>query len=105
MGRRSNGYVYAWVCLFHPDSRLTDLSLSLSQAAIFHKEDVRFTAGRENLVYWSPSEVSQEYILPCKVSCRTCRSPIMDEGRNMLLLFPTLVRFEDAKQRRLFQPR
>ncbi|KAL0636114.1 hypothetical protein Q9L58_004903 [Maublancomyces gigas] len=74
-------------------------------AAIFHKDDVRFTAGREQLVYWSSSEVSQEYVLPCKVSCGTCRSPIMDEGRNMLLLFPTLVHFEDARQRRVFQPR
>lgn len=34
------------------------------------------------------------YELPCKVSCGSCRSPIADEGRNMMLLMPTFVEFE-----------
>jgi hypothetical protein len=28
----------------------------------------------------------------------------MDEGRNMLLLYPTLVHFKDLKHKRLFYP-
>lgn len=110
-----HGAPFQWVCCFCAFHAfcvlgswlisLTSLSFSLSQAAIFRKEDVRFTAGHEQLVYWNSSEVSQEYVLPCKVSCGTCRSPIMDEGRNMLLLFPTLVHLGDERQRRVFQPR
>ncbi|RPB03444.1 hypothetical protein L873DRAFT_1669622, partial [Choiromyces venosus 120613-1] len=73
-------------------------------AAIFNKEDVHFTHGRENLMYWHSGEMSQEYILPCKVSCGNCRAPIMDEGRNMLLLFPTLVKFGSVREKRLFHP-
>lgn len=69
-----------------------------------HKEDVRFTKGKEDLIYWMPEEKSQDYILPCKVSCKNCRSPIMDEGRNMLLLFPTLIKFESLEKKRLFYP-
>lgn len=98
-------FYFIFLCAIFCVIQLTNLSFFSLKAAIFHKDDVRFTAGREQLVYWSSSEVSQEYVLPCKVSCGTCRSPIMDEGRNMLLLFPTLVHFEDARQRRVFQPR
>jgi hypothetical protein len=76
----------------------------MRQAAIFHKEDVHFTSGEEQLIYWNSGEQSQEYILPCKVSCKNCRTPIMDEGRNMLLLFPTLVHFKGVEQKRLFHP-
>lgn len=73
-------------------------------AAIFHKTDVLFTEGSDQLIYWNPGEKSQEYILPCKISCKNCRTPIMDEGRNMLLLYPTLVHFKDLKHKRLFYP-
>ena len=40
--------------------------------------------------------------LPCKVSCAYCRTPIMDEGRNMILLFPTLIDFETPEDRKNF---
>lgn len=73
-------------------------------AAILHKRDVRFTAGAEALVFWNPTEKSGEYVLPCKVACGTCRAPVMDEGRNMVLLFPTLIQFPDREARRLFYP-
>ncbi|RPB08477.1 hypothetical protein P167DRAFT_494079 [Morchella conica CCBAS932] len=73
-------------------------------AAIFHKTDVRFTSGSSELIYWHSGTKSQDYILPCKVSCKNCRTPIMDEGRKMLLLFPTLVKFGSAAEKRRFHP-
>ncbi|KAI5780801.1 Mss4-like protein [Geopyxis carbonaria] len=73
-------------------------------AAIFKKTDVHFTSGEHELIYWNPEEKSQEYILPCKISCKNCRTPIMDEGRNMLLLYPTLVHFTNVKHKRMFYP-
>ncbi|KAF8541348.1 Mss4-like protein [Trichophaea hybrida] len=56
------------------------------------------------LIYWNPEEKSQDYIIPCKISCKHCCTPIMDEGRNMLLLYPTLVYFKDLKHKWLFYP-
>lgn len=59
-------------------------------AAIFHKRDVRFTAGVEHLRFFSSALSRWERSLPCKVSCVLCGTPIADEGRNMWLAFPTL---------------
>ncbi|TFK33232.1 Mss4-like protein [Crucibulum laeve] len=73
-------------------------------AAIVEKTDVHFTEGEDQLIYWNPGEMSQEYILPCKISCKNCRAPIMDEGRNMLLLFPTLIHFDNLEDKRKFYP-
>jgi len=42
--------------------------------------------------------------LPCKVSCAYCKSPIMDEGRKMILLFPSLIKFKSAEERANFNP-
>lgn len=60
-------------------------------AAIFHKDDINFTHGHHDLGWYDPTEKSQAHHLPCKVQCGFCRAPIMDEGRNMILLFPTLI--------------
>lgn len=62
-------------------------------AAIFHKKDVRFVAGVEHLRFYSSTHGRAERILPCKVACSLCATPIADEGRNMWLAFPTLFDF------------
>ncbi|GAB1316964.1 hypothetical protein MFIFM68171_07174 [Madurella fahalii] len=60
-------------------------------AAIFHKDDINFTNGHHDLGWYDPTAKSTTHHLPCKVQCAYCRTPIMDEGRNMILLFPTLI--------------
>ncbi|MEJ2087748.1 MAG: GFA family protein [Gammaproteobacteria bacterium] len=67
-------------------------------AAIFHKEDVRFTAGTEHLLYYNAATRAREHVLPCKVACALCGTLIADEGRNMWLAFPTLFDFGDPPQ-------
>jgi hypothetical protein len=62
-------------------------------AAIFHKRDVRFTAGVDRLRFFSSVLNRYERSLPCKISCASCGTPIADEGRNMWLAFPTLFDF------------
>lgn len=62
-------------------------------AAIFHKRDVRFTAGVEHLRFYNSALERNERIVPCKVACAICGSLIADEGRNMWLAFPTLFDF------------
>ena len=46
----------------------------------FQKEDVRFTAGLELLEFYSAQQDVAGRRPPCKVSCRTCGTPIADEG-------------------------
>ena len=62
-------------------------------AAIFHKKDVRFTAGFEELGFYNVTLGTRERILPCKLRCLRCGTLIADEGRNMWLAFPTLFEF------------
>ena len=73
-------------------------------AAIFHKDDMMFENGMENLAFYQSGKQVLGHDLPCKVSCTYCRTPIFDEGRRMVLLFPTLLKFEDKKARDLFYP-
>ena len=62
-------------------------------AAIFHKGDVRFTAGVEHLRFYNSALDRNERILPCKVTCALCGTLVADEGRSMWLAFPTLFDF------------
>jgi hypothetical protein len=62
-------------------------------AAIFHKHHVRFSAGLNHLRFFNSGRNTAERILPCKVSCGLCGTPIADEGRNMWLAFPSLFDF------------
>ncbi len=62
-------------------------------AAIFHKRDVRLTAGFDHLHFYHSENDRQGRILPCKLSCARCGAPIADEGRRMWLAFPTLFDF------------
>jgi hypothetical protein len=73
-------------------------------AAIFHKQDINFINGYSNLVWYESSEKVVEHRLPCKITCSYCRTPIMDEGRNMILLFPTLINFKSQEDRKKFDP-
>ncbi len=62
-------------------------------AAIFHKRDVRITQGIERIAFYNTALDRAERILPCKLRCAGCGTPIADEGRNMWLAFPTLFDF------------
>ncbi len=62
-------------------------------AAIFRKHDVRITKGIDCLKFYNGELNSHDRILPCKVSCSLCGTPIADEGRRMWLAFPSLFDF------------
>ncbi|KAL4892088.1 UPF0047-domain-containing protein [Aspergillus ambiguus] len=71
-------------------------------AAIFHKSDISFCNGSKGLSFFSSSEMTTHYTNPTKVSCAFCHTPIMDEGRNVCLLFPPSVdrgRFPEEQHR------
>ena len=84
---------------------LDSLGAPFQWAAIFHKEDINFTHGHHDLGWYESSEKTTVHKLPCKVSCAYCRTPIMDEGRNMILLFPTLINFKSPEDRKNFEIR
>lgn len=73
-------------------------------AAIFHKDDLHFENGAEGLAFYHAPDKSTVHRLPCKVSCAYCHAPIMDEGRNMVLMFPGIIEFSDAEHKKLFDP-
>jgi hypothetical protein len=62
-------------------------------AVIFKKSDVRFVRGTEGIYFYSAESSAAGHILPCKLSCATCHSPIADEGRRMFLAFGPLFDF------------
>lgn len=73
-------------------------------STIFYKKDINFTHGHHDLGWYDPTEKSQTHHLPCKVQCAFCRTPLMDEGRNMILLFPTLIEgIETPEARKAFE--
>ncbi|PGH03977.1 hypothetical protein AJ79_07209 [Helicocarpus griseus UAMH5409] len=77
-------------------------------AAIFHKSDMTFTHGHQGMDFYKSSEKKRVHDLPCKATCSYCHSPIMDEGRNVILLFPGLIKGNEkgnADVRRVFKPR
>ena len=67
-------------------------------ATIFHKSDLTFTKGVRGLEFYCSSHYTKEYEVPTKVSCSYCRTPIMDEGRNVCLLFPESIEFGDTDE-------
>jgi hypothetical protein len=62
-------------------------------AVIFHKSDVRFVRGIEDLHFYQAESQTSGHGLPCKLSCQNCRSPIADEGRRMFMAFGPLFDF------------
>ncbi|KAJ4308221.1 hypothetical protein N0V94_009446 [Neodidymelliopsis sp. IMI 364377] len=91
--------------LCHCTTCQTQHAAPFQWAAIFHKDDINFTNGHHNLEWYDPSEKSIEHKLPCKVRCSYCHSPIMDEGRNMILLFPSLIHLKTDEDKAYFKPR
>jgi hypothetical protein len=83
---------------------MVDTGAPFQWAAIFHKEDINFTHGHHELGWYDSGEKTTKHKLPCKVSCAYCRTPIMDEGRNMILLFPTLIKFKSEEEKKKFAP-
>ncbi len=67
-------------------------------AAIFHKHHVRFVAGIDHLRFYNGDLDEPARLLPCKVGCALCGTPIADEGRRMWLAFPPLFDFGAAPE-------
>jgi hypothetical protein len=73
-------------------------------AAIFEKGDLHFENGAQGLAFYQSGNKHTHHDLPCKVSCAHCHAPIMDEGRNMVLMFPALIKFKDEEAKKGFEP-
>ncbi len=89
------------------DDPVTDIWLGapFQWAAIFDKEDINFANGHEGLEWYDAKTGEAKHTLPCKVRCSYCQTPIMDEGRRMIQLFPTLIKMETEEARKCFSPR
>lgn len=58
----------------------------------------------DSLHFFSTEAIAGEHNVPCKVSCNVCRSPLLDEGRNTVLAYPSSFNFPDHKVPLDFQP-
>ena len=83
----SSPYPWLYSCINAGEAD-TDQGAPFQWAAIFEKSSVSFTKGVQGLGFYCSSNCSRQYEIPTKVSCTFCHTPIMDEGRNMCLLFP-----------------
>jgi hypothetical protein len=54
-------------------------------------------------MFYSSHEKSKKYQVPTKVYCSNCNSPIMDEGRNMCLIFPELIDLGQTEEEHLIR--
>ena len=104
--QKLHGKSYIVTRSFRPDVLIIEhcTGAPFQWAAIFHKDDINFTHGHHDLGWYDSAEKTTKHKLPCKVGCAYCRSPIMDEGRNMILLFPTLINFKGNKDIDNFAP-
>ena len=74
-------------------------------AVIFEKPHVRFVRGVEKIFFYNADTGEAGHVLPCKLSCSQCHSPIADEGRRMFLAFGPLFDFGSPPQLPLsFEP-
>ncbi|EIN09844.1 hypothetical protein PUNSTDRAFT_66341 [Punctularia strigosozonata HHB-11173 SS5] len=74
-------------------------------AVIFPKTSVRLVKNDHNALHcFSTEKRTGEHYVPCKVSCDNCRSPLFDEGRNTVLVYPSSIQFEDNKVPKNFMP-
>ncbi|CDZ96974.1 Mss4-like [Phaffia rhodozyma] len=71
--KQLHGAPYQWAAIF-PKNKI-----------LFDKESIDY------LQFYNSKTQENRHDMPCKVACSDCHSPIMDEGRNMCLVFPTLV--------------
>ena len=81
----------------------------------YAKESVSFKASSLDFLYFYNADLDTGYtatttqanerVLPCKISCSHCRSPVADETPNALLVFATLFGFgmEDGEDGSLSQ--
>ncbi|SPO37981.1 uncharacterized protein PSFLO_03458 [Pseudozyma flocculosa] len=75
-------------------------------AALFHKTSVRLAESCDPIYldFFSTQEGHSDHSVPCKISCRNCRSPMADEGRNMVMAYPSSFRFKDGHVPSTFAP-
>lgn len=78
------------------------LAAPFQWAAVFHKTDFAFDDLNPEHIRFYKSRNEGEFpsgkpALPCKISCSRCGSFLFDEGRNMVMLFPTSIRFDKTE--------
>ena len=56
--------------------------------------------GAEGLAFYSARDGRAHHRPPCKVSCAYCHTPIMGEGRSVVLVFPGIIRADDPERKR-----
>jgi len=73
-------------------------------SVVIPKNEVLFTCSPEKISFYRTEDQRTVRELPAKLSCARCHSPIADEGRNMMLMYPSTWDFEKTEDRAPFMP-
>ncbi|GAA5842043.1 hypothetical protein JCM3766R1_005731 [Sporobolomyces carnicolor] len=92
------------VCCHCDTCRVTHGATS-QRAILFKKDMVRFDPDSfDSLAFYQTHDKKVGRHLPAKLRCKTCGSPIADEGRNMMLCYPALFVHPDDQEPESWQP-
>lgn len=73
-------------------------------SVVIPKDDMLFTTSPDKLRFYRTEDQRTVHELPCKLSCGRCHSPIADEGRNMMLMYPSTWNFAKFEDRQAWLP-
>jgi len=67
-------------------------------AVLYHKTSVRLVKGSENIQFYSTTRKESVHDVPCKIACSICRAPLADEGRAMVMAYPSSFIFHEKDE-------
>lgn len=74
-------------------------------ACLFFKTCVRLTKNEgQSLNFFSTMKKDSVHHVPCKVGCSSCHSPLFDEGRSVVLAYPSAFKFSEGRPPVAFHP-
>lgn len=73
-------------------------------SVVIPKDEMLFTSSPDKLSFYRTEDQRNAHELPCKLSCARCHSPIADEGRNMMLMYPSTWNFDKFADRQNWLP-
>ncbi|UZJ52875.1 hypothetical protein CBS101457_002195 [Exobasidium rhododendri] len=75
-------------------------------ACLYNKTSVRLKSSCDPmyLKFYSTQVGHSDHCVPCKVSCKNCGGHLFDEGRNMIMAYPSSFRFKDGHVPGKFAP-
>jgi len=73
-------------------------------SAVLEKTDVLFKCSTDKMSFYRTEDQTNKHELPAKMTCVRCKSPICDEGRGKILMYPSLFDFDKKEDQEAWMP-